>query len=63
VVKYWPEQGQSGFNVWRYLLKRDDESTAPWTKKGKAAIIELGLEMMVNSKSQFLRLLTGCFFR
>ena len=25
VVKYWPEKGKSGFIVWRYLLRRDDE--------------------------------------
>jgi hypothetical protein len=29
VVKYWPEKGQSGFLVWRYLLRRDDPSLAP----------------------------------
>lgn len=25
VVKYWPEKGQSGFIVWRYRLRRDDQ--------------------------------------
>lgn len=25
VAKYWPEKGKSGFIVWRYLFKRDDE--------------------------------------
>jgi len=25
VIKYWPEKGQSGFIVWRYRLRRDDE--------------------------------------
>ena len=24
VVRYWPEVGQAGFKVWRYLLRRDD---------------------------------------
>ena len=24
VVRYWPEVGQAGFRVWRYLLRRDD---------------------------------------
>lgn len=38
VVKYWPEKGRSGFIVWRYLFRRDDESPAPWTKEGKAWI-------------------------
>ncbi|GIY43285.1 e3 ubiquitin-protein ligase UHRF1, partial [Caerostris darwini] len=45
VVKYWPEKGKSGFLVWRYLLRRDDPSPAPWTKAGKKRIKELGLEM------------------
>jgi E3 ubiquitin-protein ligase UHRF1 len=30
VVKYWPEKGRSGYLVWRYLLRRDDPSLAPW---------------------------------
>ncbi|XP_001602205.2 E3 ubiquitin-protein ligase UHRF1 [Nasonia vitripennis] len=46
VVKYWPEKGQSGFRVWRYLLRRDDPTPAPWTKAGKARIAQLGLEMI-----------------
>lgn len=45
VVKYWPEKGQSGFIVWRYRLRRDDENPAPWTKAGKKKIEELGLEI------------------
>ncbi|KAM4027113.1 E3 ubiquitin-protein ligase UHRF1-like [Anomaloglossus baeobatrachus] len=43
VVKYWPEKGKSGFLVWRYLLKRDDEEPAPWSKEGKDRIKKLGL--------------------
>ncbi|GBM23571.1 E3 ubiquitin-protein ligase UHRF1 [Araneus ventricosus] len=45
VVKYWPEKGKSGYLVWRYLLRRDDPTPAPWTKVGKKRIKELGLEM------------------
>ncbi|KAG9351238.1 hypothetical protein JZ751_025129 [Albula glossodonta] len=45
VVKYWPEKGKSGFLVWRYLLKRDDEEPAPWTRDGKDRIKKLGLTM------------------
>lgn len=45
VVKYWPEQGKSGFLVWRYLLKRDDDEPAPWTRDGKERIKKLGLTM------------------
>lgn len=47
VVKYWPETGKSGFLVWRYLLKRDDEEPAPWTKEGKDRMKKLGLTMQV----------------
>jgi hypothetical protein len=32
VVKYWKAKGQSGFYVWRYLLRRDDPEPAPWHK-------------------------------
>ena len=46
VVKYWPEKGKSGFIVWRYLLKRDDPSPAPWTEEGQRRIEEDGLEMI-----------------
>ncbi|CAK6445601.1 unnamed protein product [Pipistrellus nathusii] len=45
VVKYWPEKGKSGFLVWRYLLRRDDDEPGPWTKKGMNRIKQLGLTM------------------
>uniref|UniRef100_A0A8C1F954 E3 ubiquitin-protein ligase UHRF n=1 Tax=Cyprinus carpio carpio TaxID=630221 RepID=A0A8C1F954_CYPCA len=45
VVKYWPEKGKSGFLVWRYLLKRNDDEPAPWTRDGKERIKKLGLTM------------------
>ncbi|KAL3878130.1 hypothetical protein ACJMK2_030501 [Sinanodonta woodiana] len=45
IVKYWPEKGKSGFLVWRYMLKRDDPTPAPWTTAGKKKIKELGLAM------------------
>ncbi|KAM7142334.1 E3 ubiquitin-protein ligase UHRF1 isoform 2-T5 [Molossus nigricans] len=45
VVRYWPEKGKSGFLVWRYLLRRDDNEPGPWTKEGKDRIKKLGLTM------------------
>lgn len=48
-MKYWPETGKSGFLVWRYLLRRDDEEPAPWTKEGKDRMKKLGLTMQVLS--------------
>ena len=45
IVKYWPEQGKSGFLVWRYMMQRDDPNPAPWSKEGKKKIKELGLTM------------------
>ncbi|KAK4320574.1 hypothetical protein Pmani_008578 [Petrolisthes manimaculis] len=45
IVKYWQDKGKSGFMVWRYLLKRDDPTPAPWTKDGKKRMEMLGLEM------------------
>ena len=46
LVKYWPEKGQSGFLVWRYLLRRDDSSPAPWTKEGQDMTKKHGLKIV-----------------
>ncbi|XP_075990910.1 E3 ubiquitin-protein ligase UHRF1-like [Anticarsia gemmatalis] len=35
VVKYYPEKGLSGYRVWKYLLRRDDPSPAPWEPGAK----------------------------
>ncbi|XP_026331879.1 E3 ubiquitin-protein ligase UHRF1-like [Hyposmocoma kahamanoa] len=35
VVKYYPEKGLSGYRVWKYLLRRDDPSPAPWEAGAK----------------------------
>uniref|UniRef100_A0A673AC14 E3 ubiquitin-protein ligase UHRF n=1 Tax=Sphaeramia orbicularis TaxID=375764 RepID=A0A673AC14_9TELE len=48
IVKYWPEKGKSGFLVWRYLLKRDDDEPAPWSRDGKERIKKLGLTIQVE---------------
>lgn len=34
--------------MWRYLLRRDDEEPAPWTKEGKDRMKKLGLTMQVG---------------
>ena len=49
MVKYWPEKGQSGFLVWRYMMQRDDPSAAPWTPAGQKRSKELGLAMQVGA--------------
>lgn len=46
LVKYWPEKGRSGFLVWRYFLRRDDPSPAPWTREGQAQTKKLGLKIV-----------------
>uniref|UniRef100_A0A8C5DEF4 E3 ubiquitin-protein ligase UHRF n=1 Tax=Gouania willdenowi TaxID=441366 RepID=A0A8C5DEF4_GOUWI len=51
IVKYWPAEGKSGFLVWRYLLKRDDDEPAPWTRDGKERIKKLGLTIQVELKT------------
>jgi len=51
VVKYYPETGLSGFTVWRFVLRRDDPTPAPWTVQGKKLIARLGLELTVSKKS------------
>ncbi|CAH2004540.1 unnamed protein product [Acanthoscelides obtectus] len=35
VVKYYKVKGLSGFYVWRYLLRRDDQTPAPWEENGQ----------------------------
>jgi len=42
VIKYYKERGQSGFYVWKYLMRRDDENAAPWTKEGQKIIADRG---------------------
>lgn len=54
VVKYYPEKGISGFTVWRFVLRRDDPTPAPWTTKGKQRISQLGLEIIVSLRYLFL---------
>lgn len=39
--------------MWRYLLKRDDEEPAPWTRDGKERVKKLGLVMQVRSCRPF----------
>lgn len=45
VVKYYPEIDQSGFRLWRYLLKRDDPMPPPWTTGGRVKSPKLGLTL------------------
>ncbi|XP_054162429.1 E3 ubiquitin-protein ligase UHRF1-like, partial [Oppia nitens] len=46
VVKYWSQTGESGFLVWRYLLRRDDPTPSPWTNDGKNRCKRLGLTII-----------------
>ena len=45
-VRYWPQKGASGFIVWRYEIRRDDPTPAPWSKEGKKRMEELGYELI-----------------
>ncbi|XP_011881971.1 PREDICTED: E3 ubiquitin-protein ligase UHRF1-like isoform X2 [Vollenhovia emeryi] len=45
VVRYYPTKSY-GFLMWKYVLRRDDPTPAPWTKKGKARIDFLGLKLL-----------------
>ena len=44
-MKYYPDTS-NGFLVWKYVLRRDDPTPAPWTKEGKKRIEFLGLKML-----------------
>ncbi|RKO85294.1 PUA-like domain-containing protein [Blyttiomyces helicus] len=46
VVRYWQEAGATGFKVWRYLMRRDDTTPAPWTKEGAELIKKKGLKIV-----------------
>lgn len=65
VVKYYPEKGLSGFRVWKYLLRRDDPSPAPWESGAKQYPIIVSLSVfyilltLKNIKLRFI--LTFCF--
>ncbi|KYM96770.1 E3 ubiquitin-protein ligase UHRF1 [Cyphomyrmex costatus] len=45
VVKYYPDTS-NGFLMWKYVLRRDDPTPAPWTKEGKKRIEFLGLKIL-----------------
>ncbi|XP_074594037.1 E3 ubiquitin-protein ligase UHRF1-like [Brevipalpus obovatus] len=48
VVRYWPEHNSdSGLLIWRYLLRRDDETPSPWSRQGKKRIKKLGLQLVL----------------
>lgn len=44
VVKYYPERGLSGYIVWKYLLRRDDPSPAPWETGAKKYNIVVSID-------------------
>lgn len=48
-MEYRPVFGNKGLKVWRYLLRRDDPTPAPWTEKGRQRIESLNLRMIVSS--------------
>lgn len=48
VVKYWSESNDIGLIVWRFLLRRDDPTPAPWTRDGKNRIRRLHLDRIIE---------------
>merc|ERR1712088_828022 len=38
--------GASGFIVWRYEIRRDDPTPAPWSKEGKKRMEDMGYELI-----------------
>ena len=58
VCRYWMDTGKSGFQVWRYEMRRDDPIPAPWTKQGKLRIQQLGLVMQVRATIRKRNILT-----
>jgi len=52
VKRYWQDKGESGFKVWRFEFKRDDESPAPWTEEGQAVIDREGYVCIKRNPDQ-----------
>jgi E3 ubiquitin-protein ligase UHRF1 len=52
VVDFWSERGKSGFLVWKYELRRDDDEPAPWTPEGKLLADKLYKEGLQKAKLQ-----------
>jgi len=50
VVNYWRKSGDSGYKVCQYLLRRDDDEPAPWTKEGKETIKKFNLDVLPPKK-------------
>ena len=52
VVKYWPEKKETNdasdqLIVWRFLLRRDDDTPSPWTREGRNRIRRLQLDHLM----------------
>ena len=41
--------------MWKFLMRRDDDSPAPWTDEGKRRIKELGLTMIMGSAHEEMK--------
>jgi len=41
-VKYYKEKRGKN-DMWKYLLRRDDEEPAPWTSEGKSYMQKMGV--------------------
>eukprot|EP00727_Mastigamoeba_balamuthi_P000890 m51a1_g10799 putative e3 ubiquitin-protein ligase uhrf1 (819) ;mRNA; f:11138-14243 len=52
VVDYWQERGQSGFAVYRYCIRRDDDEPAPWTPEGKQKIKDERLDEIEDKETK-----------
>ncbi|OAD78800.1 hypothetical protein PHYBLDRAFT_140855 [Phycomyces blakesleeanus NRRL 1555(-)] len=51
ITRYWSEIGYTGHKVWRFHLKRDDPSPAPWTVEDKQEPNEERIQQLLGFRS------------
>lgn len=51
VVKYWPHKvPETGFVIWKFLLRRDDQEYAPWMSSGRRAMSARGIRIIRSNE-------------
>ncbi|KAI9260087.1 PUA-like domain-containing protein [Helicostylum pulchrum] len=57
VVRYWPHKDtKSGFIIWKFLLRRDDQESPPWMAQCKQLITKRGLRIIESEENMTQKL-------
>ncbi|KAI8095532.1 PUA-like domain-containing protein [Thamnidium elegans] len=57
VVRYWPHKDtKTGFIIWKFLFRRDDQESPPWMAQCKQLITKRGLRMIHSEENEIQKL-------